>query len=186
MKKEVVILLREKFEEYAFEENGVEFWFGRDLQELLGYSEWRNFKNAIEKAKTSCKNNGFKDIDHFVDVNKMVPIGSGSEREIKDIVLTRYACYLIAQNGDPKKQEIAFAQSYFALQTRKQELLEERIAELERLTARKKLSKTEKELSSLIYERGIKPEDLPPEEDLKKVERRMKSEEKKLGKTKKN
>ncbi|HQI05184.1 MAG TPA: DNA damage-inducible protein D [bacterium] len=155
MKKELVLTLRKTFEEHAYEEKGVEFWFARDLQVLLGYSEWRNFINAIDKAKISCKNNRISVSDHFVDINKMVALGSGSEREVSDIMLTRYACYLIAQNGDPKKEEIAFAQSYFALQTRKQELLEERIAQVERINARKKLSETEKELSAIIYERGV-------------------------------
>ncbi len=155
MKKELVMTLRKTFEEHAYEEKGVEFWFARDLQVLLGYSEWRNFSNAIDKAKISCKNNKISVVDHFVDINKMVTLGSGSERGVSDIMLTRYACYLIAQNGDPKKEEIAFAQSYFALQTRKQELLEERIAQVERINARKKLSETEKELSSIIYERGV-------------------------------
>ncbi len=155
MKKELVLTLRKTFEEHAYEEKGVEFWFARDLQVLLGYSEWRNFINAIDKAKISCKNSRISVIDHFVDINKMVALGSGSERGVSDIMLTRYACYLIAQNGDPKKEEIAFAQSYFALQTRKQELLEERIAQVERINARKKLSETEKELSAIIYERGV-------------------------------
>ena len=155
MKKELVMTLRKTFEEHAYEEKGVEFWFARDLQVLLGYSEWRNFSNAIDKAKISCKNSKISVVDHFVDINKMVTLGSGSERGVSDIMLTRYACYLIAQNGDPKKEEIAFAQSYFALQTRKQELLEERIAQVERINARKKLSETEKELSSIIYERGV-------------------------------
>jgi len=155
MKKELVLTLRKTFEEHAYEEKGVEFWFARDLQVLLGYSEWRNFSNAIDKAKLSCENSKISVVDHFVDINKMVTLGSGSEREVSDIMLTRYACYLIAQNGDPKKEEIAFAQSYFALQTRKQELLEERIAQVERINARKKLSETEKELSAIIYERGV-------------------------------
>ncbi|MFO7736303.1 MAG: DNA damage-inducible protein D [bacterium] len=155
MKKEIITSMNSNFEDHAYEENGVEFWFARDLQSLLGYSEWRNFHNIIKKAKESCKNNGFSETNHFVEVNKMVSLGSGAEREVEDILLTRYACYLIAQNGDPKKQEIAFAQGYFALQTRKQELIEEKIAEFERLKARKKLTETEKELSALIYERGV-------------------------------
>jgi len=121
----------------------------------LGYTEWRNFLNVIDKAKVSCKTTGEAVPDHFVDVNKMVRIGSGAEKQIEDMMLTRYAYYLIAQNGDPKKEQIAFAQSYFAIQTRKQELLEERIQLMERLQAREKLAATETELSKNIYERGV-------------------------------
>ncbi|HRZ79610.1 MAG TPA: DNA damage-inducible protein D [bacterium] len=155
MKKELISGLTKTFEEYAFEENGVEFWFARDLQKLLGYSEWRNFRNAVDKAKISCKNNGFNVADHFVDINKTIKMPKGAEKEIDDVLLTRYACYLTAQNGDPKKDEIAFAQGYFALQTRKQELVEERIALNERVQARQKLIETETELSRNIYERGV-------------------------------
>lgn len=158
MEKQIISRLTKNFEDYAQNENGLEFWFARDLQKLLGYGDLRNFLNVIEKAKESCKNAGFGVSDHFVEVTKMVPIGSGSEREVEDIMLTRYACYLIAQNGDPKKEEIAFAQSYFAVQTRKQELIEERIELKERLDAREKLVKSETELSKLIYERGVDEE----------------------------
>ena len=155
MNKETISKLNKSFEESAYEQDGVEFWLARELQELLGYSDWRNFVNAVDKAKESCKNTLETISDHFVDVNKMVKIGSGAERKKDDIMLTRYACYLIAQNGDPKKEEIAFAQSYFAIQTRKQELLEERIRLNERLHAREKLAATELELSKNIYERGV-------------------------------
>jgi len=120
----VIVELKKIFEVSANEQNGVEFWLARDLQELLGYSDWRNFLNAIDKSKIACTTVGEVILDHFVDVTKKVRIGSGAERELDDIMLTRYACYLIAQNGDPKKERIAFAQSYFAIQTRKQELLE--------------------------------------------------------------
>ncbi|MBZ0182181.1 MAG: DNA damage-inducible protein D [Melioribacteraceae bacterium] len=273
MKKDLIKSLAEDFDSYANKtENSVEFWFARDLQHLLGYSKWDNFKKVINKAKTSCETSGHEIDDHFADIGKMVVIGSGAEREVDDIMLTRYACYLIAQNGDPQKEQIAFAQSYFAVQTRKLELVEKRIKDTERLNARQKLTLSEKELSDLIFERtgnekdfglirsqgdralfgyttaqmkkrleisskkpladflptitikakdfateitifnvkdkhiekgnriawehirnnksvrdlllerGIKPEDLPAEEDAKKLERRINSEDKKLGK----
>jgi DNA-damage-inducible protein D len=155
MEKETIIKLNNRFEEYAYEQDGTEYWLARELQELLGYADWRNFLNAINKAKESCETTGEAVSDHFVDINKMVKIGSGAERKQEDIMLSRYACYLIAQNGDPKKEQIAFAQSYFAIQTRKQELLEERIQLMERLQAREKLAATETELSKNIFERGV-------------------------------
>lgn len=273
MKSTIIKSLTNNFEDLSqTTENGIEFWFGRDLQHLLGYSEWRNFQKVIIKAKTSCEVAGNEILDHFVNANKMVKLGSGSEREIEDIMLTRYASYLIAQNGDSRKEQISFAQNYFAIQTRKFELIEKRIEDWERLQARQKLSLSEKELSGLIYEqtgndrnfgiirskgdkalfgkttqqmknilgipkgraladflptitikakdfateitvfntkekdlrnerqisaehiynnrsvrktlleRGIRPEELPAEEDIKKLERKVKSESKKLGK----
>lgn len=154
MKKEIIKHLTNDFESYSNQtQNGVEFWFGRDLQHLLGYTEWRNFTNVINKAKTACETAGHLIVDHFVDVNKMVAIGSGTQREIDDLMLTRFACYLIAQNGDPQKEPIAFAQNYFAVQTRKYEIIEQRINDWERLHVRQKLSLSEKELSELIFER---------------------------------
>lgn len=155
MEKATIIKLNKSFEESAYEQDGIEYWLARELQVLLGYAEWRNFLNAIDKAKQSCKTTSEAVSDHFVDVTKTIPMPKTAEKEVPDIMLTRYACYLIAQNGDPKKEEIAFAQSYFAIQTRKQELLEERIQLMERLQAREKLAAAETELSKNIYQRGI-------------------------------
>jgi len=153
MEKGIVISLTNNFESYAHQtEDGIVFWLARDLQTLLGYNKWDNFKNVIIKAKTACEVSGQVVTDHFPDVGKMVDIGSGASKEIEDIMLTRYACYLIAQNGDPRKEEIAFAQTYFAVQTRKAEIIEQKILEFERVQARQKLAETEKELSKVIFE----------------------------------
>ena len=153
MKTEVVRDLTATFEGRAQQtESGVEFWLARDLQHLLGYAKWDNFLNVVSKAKTACEVSGHEVGDHFADVGKMVDLGSGSRREIPDVMLTRYACYLVAQNGDSQKEPIAFAQTYFALQTRKAELIERRLLECERISARKKLTATEKELSTVIFE----------------------------------
>ena len=155
MKKELIAELFDRFEDACYIYENVECWSARELQEVLGYSKWDNFKNAIEKAKKACENAGEKVENHFADIGKMVELGSGAERMIQDIALTRYGCYLIAQNGDPAKPEIAFAQTYFAVQTRKQELIEKRLLDVARITAREKLSRSEKKLSGIIYERGV-------------------------------
>ncbi len=155
MQKEIMIQLHQNFEEAAQTGDGITYWLARDLQRLLDYSRWEDFETAIERAKTACENAGQPVENHFREVPKMVAIGSGTSREIKDIMLTRYACYLVAQNGNPQKETIAFAQSYFAIQTRKQEVLEERIKLAERVQARTKLTETEKQLSSTLYERGV-------------------------------
>ena len=155
MKTEIIHSLTTSFEGHAQQtEGGIEYWLARDLQYLLGYAEWRNFGLVISRAKVACEVSGHPVSDHFVDVNKMVDLGSGSQREVDDLMLTRYACYLIAQNGDPKKQEIAFAQTYFAVQTRRAELIEQRLLDAERISARKKLTTTEKELSDVIFEQA--------------------------------
>ena len=153
LEKDRIESLMSEFEAHAqCHEDGVEFWLARDLQHLLGYGEWRSFCGVISKARTACEISGKATKDHFVEVTKKVQLGSGSERQIDDLMLTRLACYLIAQNGDSSKPQIAFAQSYFAAQTRRAELIEKRLLESERLTARQKLSLTEKELSQIIFE----------------------------------
>ena len=153
METDLIHTLTGTFEAHAQQaENGIEFWLARDLQHLLGYDEWRNFTPVISKAKTSCEVSGHPVADHFVDVNKTIAMPKGAEKEVPDLMLTRYACYLIAQNGDPRKPQIAFAQTYFAMQTRKAEQIEQRLLEAERVSARKKLTSTEKELAAVIFE----------------------------------
>lgn len=153
MKIEIIKTLINNFESYAKKSNeGVEFWLARDLQQLLGYAKWDNFLAVISKAKTACEVTGHNVNDHFADVGKTIQMPKGAQKEVPDIMLTRYACYLIAQNGDPRKEEIAFAQNYFAVQTRKFEIIEKRIQEFERLSARQKLTETEKELSGVIFQ----------------------------------
>lgn len=157
MEKSKIVAIKIQFDTkiHIIEDTDVEYWLARELMSLLGYERWENFENAIRRAVDSCETSGIEVSDHFREVTKMVQLGSGSKRKVKDYMLTRYACYLIAQNGDPKKEEIAFAQSYFALQTRKQELIEERLAYIERTEARGRLRETEKRLSQNIYERGV-------------------------------
>ena len=155
MKKELIQQLYSAFEQAALEVDGVECWSARELQKLLGYSLWQNFTKVIDKAKVACENVNQSTSDHFIGVNKKVELGSGAMREIEDLMLTRYACYLVAQNGDSRKEQIAFAQTYFAVQTRKAELIERRLLEVERVKARAKLQETEKKLSGILYERGI-------------------------------
>lgn len=153
MTKDIIHTLTKDFESFVNKtEDGVEFWLARDLQHLLGYTKWDNFKNVIFKAKTACEVSGYEIEDHFADVGKTIEMPKGATKDIDDLMLTRYACYLIAQNGDSKKEQIAFAQTYFAIQTRKAELIEQRILEYERVEARQKLQQTEKELSKVIYE----------------------------------
>lgn len=158
MEKELISRLHKNFEDFVHSEDDVEFWYARDLQNLLGYARWENFTTAIEKAKQACISAKNKSTDHFLDATKLVDIGSGTQREVADVKLTRYACYLIAQNGDPRKAEIAFAQTYFAMQTRKQELIEQRFAEFERISAREKLTQSEKLLAGITFERGVDQE----------------------------
>jgi DNA-damage-inducible protein D len=155
MKSEEIKALFSQFESAAALLEGVECWSARELQDLLGYSKWENFEKVVQKAKDACKNAGEEVEYHFPDVRKTIPMPKGAEKEIGDILLTRYACYLIAQNGDSRKQEIAFAQNYFAVQTRRAELVEQRLLEYERVKAREKLSQTEKQLSGILYERGV-------------------------------
>ena len=155
MKTEEIKQLFAQFEDAAAEIEGVECWSARELQVLLGYSKWENFEKVIQKAKDACKNAGEAISNHFPDIRKTIAMPKTAEKEIVDIALTRYACYLIAQNGDSRKEEIAFAQNYFAVQTRRAELVEQRLLEYERVKAREKLSQTEKQLSGVLYERGI-------------------------------
>lgn len=155
MKKELIAKLFAQFENACYDYKGIECWSARELQTIFGYTEWRNFLKVIDKAEEACTNAGEQLKDHFVEINKLIDLAKGAKREIEDIALTRYACYLVAQNGDAGKSAIAFAQTYFAVQTRKQEIIEQRLLDIARVTARGKLSKSEKKLSGIIYERGV-------------------------------
>ena len=153
MKSDKIAALLARFESIVHTEQGIEFWFARELQPLLEYDRWENFAVLLERARQACEKSGQSAADHFRDVTKMVRVGSQAERAIEDVAITRYGCYLVAQNGDPRKEPIAFAQTYFAVQTRRQELIETRLLEAERVRARARLSESERELSSVIYER---------------------------------
>jgi DNA-damage-inducible protein D len=155
MKQDLIKELFEKFEAACYEIGGLECWSARELQILLGYNKWENFEKVIGKAREACNNAGEDSQDHFPDVRKVIEAGKGAQQMIDDVALTRYACYLVAQNGDSRKQEIAFAQTYFAVQTRRAEIVEQRLLDYERVKAREKLSQTEKQLSGILYERGI-------------------------------